>query len=82
MLISINQEVALSGEDVMRLKAIEMKVDCILETMQAQQTEKLDVENGFLMCPDHDKLFDQGWITFDENGNIVVADELFQEDRI
>lgn len=43
--------------------------------------EKLDVENGFLMCPNHDKLFDQGWITFDENGNIVVADELSQEDR-
>ena len=34
----------MNGEDVMRLKAIEMKVDCILETMQAQQTEKLDVE--------------------------------------
>ena len=33
------------------------------------------------MCPDHDKLFDQGWITFDKNGNIVVADELSQEDR-
>ena len=33
------------------------------------------------MCPNHDKLFDQGWITFDENGNIVVADELPQEDR-
>ena len=33
------------------------------------------------MCPNHDKLFNHGWITFDENGNIVVADELSQEDR-
>ncbi len=34
----------LKGEDLMRLKAIEMKVDCILETVQAQQTESLDVQ--------------------------------------
>ena len=38
--------------------------------------EKLDVNNGFLMCPNHDKLFDQGWITFDGNGTIVVSSKL------
>ena len=48
----------------------------------SNSSEKLDVENGFLMCPNHDKLFDQGWITFDENGKIVVSDELSQADRI
>ena len=44
--------------------------------------EKLDIENGFLMCPNHDRLFDQGWITFDNNGKIIIADEMSQEDRI
>ena len=44
--------------------------------------EKLDVDNGFLMCPNHDKLFDQGWITFDDNGNIIVSDELSEIDRV
>ena len=38
--------------------------------------EKLDVDNGFLMCPNHDKLFDRGWITFDLEGNIVISDIL------
>lgn len=44
--------------------------------------EKLDIENGFLMCPNHDRLFDQGWISFDDNGKIIIADEMSQEDRI
>ena len=34
------------------------------------------------MCPNHDRLFDQGWITFDNNGKIIIADEMSQEDRI
>lgn len=33
------------------------------------------------MCPNHDKLFDQGWITFDDDGNIVIADRLSERDR-
>lgn len=34
------------------------------------------------MCPNHDRLFDQGWISFDDNGKIIIADEMSQEDRI
>lgn len=44
--------------------------------------EKLDIENGFLMCPNHDRLFDQGWISFDDNGRIIISDEMSQVDRI
>ena len=36
--------------------------------------EKLDGNNGFLMAPHIDKLFDGGWISFSENGKILVAD--------
>lgn len=38
--------------------------------------EKLNVCNGLLLCPNHDKLFDKGYITFDDNGKIIISDEL------
>ena len=41
----------------------------------------LDLDNGFLFCPNHDQLFDQGWITFDDSGKICLAKELCQKDR-
>ncbi len=44
--------------------------------------EKLDIDNGFLMCPNHDRLFDQGWITFDDDGEIIIADRLTENDRV
>ncbi len=44
--------------------------------------EKLDVNNGFLLCPNHDKLFDQGYISFDDDGKILISDRLSETDRI
>lgn len=49
---------------------------------ECQPDEKLDCDNGFLMCPNHDKLFDEGWITFDDDGKIIIADRLSEGDRI
>lgn len=40
------------------------------------QTEKTDVENGFMLSPLFDKLFDRGYITFDDGGDIVISDWL------
>lgn len=37
---------------------------------ESEAKEKLDVDNGFLMCPNHDKIFDKGYITFDDDGKI------------
>lgn len=31
----------------------------------SDENERLDVDNGFLLCPNHDKAFDKGYITFD-----------------
>jgi hypothetical protein len=47
----------------------------------AEASEKLDINNGFLMCPDHDKLFDQGWISFDDEGKILISSRLQDKDR-
>lgn len=35
--------------------------------------EAIECENGILLCPNHDKLFDKGYITFDENGQIIYS---------
>lgn len=38
--------------------------------------ERTDVHNGLLLCPNHDKLFDNGLISFDVNGNIMISSSL------
>lgn len=42
--------------------------------------EKLDAENGFLFCPNHDALFDGGFISFDDDGKIMISSRLSQVD--
>lgn len=49
---------------------------------ESAPNEKLDVENGFLLCPNHDKLFDGGWISFNDDGTILVSDELKQTEKV
>ncbi|PRD57379.1 hypothetical protein C5749_01715 [Sphingobacterium gobiense] len=36
--------------------------------------EKLDPDNGLLLIPNYDKLFDRGLISFKENGSIIFSD--------
>ncbi|OCS89192.1 HNH endonuclease [Caryophanon latum] len=38
--------------------------------------ERVDPYNGLLLCAHHDALFDKGFISFDENGNIILCREL------
>ncbi len=38
--------------------------------------EKLDENNGLLLCPNHDKLFDTGMISFDDDGKIIISNEM------
>lgn len=50
--------------------------------VESEPKEKLDVNNGFLMCPNHDRLFDKGYITFDDEGKIIVSNRLKDNDRV
>lgn len=43
---------------------------------ESDSHEKLDVNNGLLLCPNHDKLFDSGLISFSDDGSIMISDEL------
>lgn len=38
--------------------------------------ERLDVYNGFLLTPNLDKLFDKGYISFDDKGKIMISNAL------
>lgn len=42
--------------------------------------ERTDVFNGLLLLPNLDRAFDLGYITFDENGHIVISNALSQPD--
>lgn len=43
--------------------------------------EKVDINNGLLLCPAHDKCFDLGLISFDHNGKIMISSKLSKENR-
>ena len=44
--------------------------------------EKLDIDNGFLMCPNHDRLFDNGLISFSDKGEVLISHQLSEENRL
>lgn len=41
--------------------------------------EPIDNNNGLLLCRNHDYLFDQGYISFADNGKLLVCNELKKE---
>lgn len=43
--------------------------------------ERLDLNNVLLLCPHHDAAFDKGYITFDQDGMILISSELTLETR-
>lgn len=45
-------------------------------------TEKLDLNNVLLLCSMHDILFDRGFISFDNFGNIIISGELDEVNRV
>lgn len=38
--------------------------------------ERLDADNGLLLCPNHDRLFDRGYISFKQDGSILISPEV------
>lgn len=48
----------------------------------SSSTEKLDENNGLLLCAHHDALFDKHLISFDDNGKPVISSTLSPEEQI
>lgn len=44
--------------------------------------EKIDKYNGLLLLPTYDKLFDLGFISFENNGNIIISKSLIDYDKL
>lgn len=40
---------------------------------KSNEKEKVDPKNGFMFTPTFDKLFDRGFITFDDKGSIIIS---------
>lgn len=40
---------------------------------KADNKEKVDPKNGFMLTPTYDKLFDRGFITFDDDRKLIVS---------
>ncbi|MGN7178157.1 HNH endonuclease [Cytobacillus sp. SAFR-174] len=49
---------------------------------QSNNQERLDVNNGLLLCPNHDSLFDKGYISFDDDGTILISAILDEDTKI
>lgn len=48
---------------------------------KSNNRERLDLNNVLLLCPHHDATFDKGYITFDQDGMILISSELTLETR-
>lgn len=84
------------GQDKFRKKLLTVFETCALCDIEAKYTrashikpwaasddsQRLDVDNGLLLCPNHDYLFDNGLITFENSGPIKISSELSSLQKI
>jgi hypothetical protein len=54
----------------------------IKEWSDSNDNEKLDVNNGLLLCAHHDALFDKHLISFNDNGTLVVSPTITTADQV
>jgi predicted restriction endonuclease len=48
----------------------------IMPWKDATDDERLDVDNGLLLSPTYDALFDRHLISFEKNGSIILSDKI------
>lgn len=58
-----------------------LKAGHIKPWSRSNEDERLDDCNGLLLCPNHDNLFELGYIAFRQDGRIRISPELSRADR-
>lgn len=58
-----------------------LKASHIKPWRESSTTEKLDLYNGLLLTPSLDALFDKGYVSFDDEGGILISPYLSETDR-
>jgi hypothetical protein len=48
--------------------------------VECEDGEQIDINNGLLLCANHDKLFDNHLISFDATGKIMISDKIEKEE--
>ena len=76
------------GQGAYRLKLLEESSECVITRVNDERilmashikpwsvsndTEKIDHDNGLVLTPTYDKLFDQGFISFEDDGTILLS---------
>ncbi len=72
LLIKFDKKCAVTGIDEEEI----LLASHILPWKDADNFQRLDIENGILLNPFYDKLFDKFYISFSDNGNIVLSEKL------
>lgn len=55
-----------------------LTVSYIKPWRESNKLERIDVNNGLILCPNHAKLFEKGFISFDDDGNLILSSLLKQ----
>lgn len=53
----------------------------VKEWSESAPQERMDTENGLLLCTVHDSVFDKHLISFDEQGKMIISPKLEQKER-
>jgi len=71
-----------SGCSISKLDKVNLLVASHIKPWrESNNFERLDVYNGLLLLPNYDKLFDRGYINFDDKGKIRISKYLNQNDQ-
>ena len=54
----------------------------ILPWRDADDFQRLDIENGILLTPNYDKLFDKFFISFSDSGKIILSEKLKNSQKL
>lgn len=70
-----------SGCSISKLDKVNLLVASHIKPWrESNNYERLDVFNGLLLLPNYDKLFDKGYINFDDKGKIRISKYLNEND--